>query len=172
MIEGLTIFNHYLYPAYADNINFFKKCLFYKAYGWKLLFFSYFSALKSNLTISEIAGIRVLKGIQVAVYGMHCIDLNKYLSKLLDTHFPYYKKWKRKKNVWDCNRYSTNIENMGNEKPYPRRENQNFQKKKKKSKIVFQSFITTALKLIVKELQKTQKAFSWKKPTPNKKTFQ
>ena len=47
-----------------------------------------------------------------------------------------------------------------------------FKKRKKKSKIVFQSFITTALKLIVKEPQKTQKAFSWKKPTPYKKTFQ
>ena len=39
------------------------------------LFFSYFSGLKPNLTKSEIAGIGVLKGVQVAVYSMRCIDL-------------------------------------------------------------------------------------------------
>ena len=43
-------------------------------------FFSFFSWLKPNLRKSEIAGIEVLKGVQVAICGMRCIDLNKILG--------------------------------------------------------------------------------------------
>ena len=49
---------------------------FYKTHGSHFLFLSYFSGLKPNLTKSEIVGIRVLKRFQVAICGMHCIDLN------------------------------------------------------------------------------------------------
>ena len=52
-----------------------------------LFFFSYFSGLKPNLTKSEIAGIESLKGVQVAVCGMHCIDLNNDALQILGTHF-------------------------------------------------------------------------------------
>ena len=52
-----------------------------------LFFFSYFSGLKPNLTKSEIAGIEFLKGVQVAVCGMHCIDLNNDALQILGTHF-------------------------------------------------------------------------------------
>ena len=38
--------------------------------------FSYFSGLKPNLKKSEIAGIGDLKGVQVVVCGLRCIDLN------------------------------------------------------------------------------------------------
>ena len=57
-------------------------------------FFSYFSGSKTNLTKSEIAGIEVLKGIQVAVCGMRCIDLNVDTLKILGTHFSYDEKLK------------------------------------------------------------------------------
>ena len=53
------------------------------------MFFSYFSGLKPNLTNSEIAGTGVLKGVQVAVCGMHCIKLNADAWQLLGTHLPY-----------------------------------------------------------------------------------
>ena len=44
---------------------------------------SYFSGLKPDLRKSEIAGMRVLRGFQVAVCGMRCIDLNNGTLKLL-----------------------------------------------------------------------------------------
>ena len=64
-----------------------KRYYFYKGYDWHFWFFSYFSGLKPNLRKSEIAGIRVLKGFQVAVCGMRCIDLNNGTLKLLGIHF-------------------------------------------------------------------------------------
>ena len=62
-------------------------------------FFSYFSGLKPNLTKSETAGIEVLKGVQVAVCGMHCIDLNIDTLKTLGTHFFYNEKLKEEKKI-------------------------------------------------------------------------
>ena len=61
-------------------------------------FFSYYSGLKTNLRKSEIAGIGVLKGVQVAVCGMRCIDLNSDTLKMLGIHFSYNKKLKEENN--------------------------------------------------------------------------
>ena len=76
-IEGMIIFDYnYLCSAYANDTTFFlKDIISVKRMVENFLFFSYFSGLKPNLTKSEIAGIGVLKGVQVAVYGMCCIDL-------------------------------------------------------------------------------------------------
>ena len=57
-------------------------------------FFSYFSGLKAKLTNSENGGIGVLKGVQVVVCGMRCIDLNNGPLKILGTHFSYNEKLK------------------------------------------------------------------------------
>ena len=59
--------------------------------------FSYFSGLKPNLKKSEIAGIGALKGVQVAVCGLRCIDLNNDTLKILRTHFSYIEKLKEEK---------------------------------------------------------------------------
>ena len=64
----------------------------------RFIFFPYFSGLKPNLTKSEIAGIGVLKGVQVAVCGMRCIDPNVDTLKILGTHFSYNEKLKEEKN--------------------------------------------------------------------------
>ena len=58
-----------------------------------------FSGLKPNLRKLEIAGIRVLKGVQVGVCGMRCIDLNNDTLKILGTHFSYNKKLKEEKKI-------------------------------------------------------------------------
>ena len=42
-------------------------------------------------------GTRVLKGAQVVVCGMPCIDLNNNILKILGTQFSYNKKWKLEK---------------------------------------------------------------------------
>ena len=83
-IEGMTIFDYnYLYSAYADDKTFFlERYYFYKGYGLYLCLylcffhFLYFSGLKPNLIKSEYEGIRVLQGVQVAVFSMSFIDLN------------------------------------------------------------------------------------------------
>ena len=79
--------------------------------------FSYFSGLKPNLKKSEIAGIGALKGIQVAVCGLRCIDQNNDTLKILDTLFSYNEKLKEEKKnyktVTDIQRVST-IWKMGN----------------------------------------------------------
>ena len=59
----------------------------------------------------------------MAVCGLHCIDLNNDTLKLLGTHFSYNEKLKEEKKTQDCNRYSTSIKNMENEKSYTRRKN-------------------------------------------------
>ena len=101
-IEGMTIFDYnYLYSAYADDTTFFlKDIISVKHMVDTSHFFSYFSGLKPNLTKSEIAGIGVLKGVQVAVCGMRCIDLNVDTLKILGTHFSYNEKLKEEKNFY------------------------------------------------------------------------
>ena len=50
-------------------------------------FFSNSSGLKPNLSKCEITGIGVLKGVQMAVFGMRCVDLKTDRLKILNTHF-------------------------------------------------------------------------------------
>ena len=52
--------------------------------------------LKSNLTKCKIMGIGALKRIQVAIYGMKCIDLCNEAIKILGTYFSYNSKIKEK----------------------------------------------------------------------------
>ena len=88
----MTIFDYnYLYSAYADDTTFFLNDIISVKHMVDTFhfFFSYFSGLKPYLTKSEIAGIGVLKGVQVVVCGMRCIDLNVDMLKILDTHFSY-----------------------------------------------------------------------------------
>ena len=83
----------------------------------------YFSGLKPYLR-SEAVGIGVLKGVQVAVCGIRCTYLNNDMLKILGNYFSYKKKMERRKKPFqDCNRYSTSIENMENQKPSTRRKN-------------------------------------------------
>ena len=59
--------------------------------------FPYFSGLKPNWPKSEIAGIGVLKRVQVTVYGMCCIDVNNNTLKILGIHFWHNEKLKKEK---------------------------------------------------------------------------
>ena len=58
------------------------------------VFWRYSRTLKTNLEKSEIAGIGVLKGVQVAACGIRCIDLNNDTLKIWVTHFSYNEKLK------------------------------------------------------------------------------
>ena len=82
-IAGLTIFDHcYLYSAYADDTTLFlKDTISIKNMVDTFHLFSEFSGLKLNLSKCEITGIGVLKGFQVAVCGMCCVDLKNDILK-------------------------------------------------------------------------------------------
>ena len=57
----------------------------------------YYSGLKPKLKKSEIAGIGALKGVQMVVCGLHCIDLNNDRLNILGTHFSFNEKIKEEK---------------------------------------------------------------------------
>ena len=54
--------------------------------------FPKFSGLKPNKSKCEIAGIGVLKGVQVALCGMRCIDLVSNIVKILGIYYSYNEK--------------------------------------------------------------------------------
>ena len=100
----MVIFDYkYLYSAYADTTFYLRDIIsinhmvdtFY-------LFFSYFSGLKPNLTISEVAGSGVQKRVQVTDCGIYCINPNIDMSKMLVTS---------KRKFFDIVRYSMSFEN-------------------------------------------------------------
>ena len=54
--------------------------------------FSKFSGLKSSKSKCEIAGIDTPKGVQVALWGMRCIDLVSNIVKMLGIHYSHHEK--------------------------------------------------------------------------------
>ena len=93
-INGLNIFDKmFLYTGYADNTTFFLKDT-RSVIELMNIFdtFSKFSGLKPNKSKCEIAGIGVLKGVQVALCGMRCIDLVSNIVKILGIYFSHNEK--------------------------------------------------------------------------------
>ena len=88
-MKGLKIFRHeFLYIAYADDITFFLK---ENKYVLDLMTefntFQIFSRLKTTKTKWEISGIGVMNGVQVALCGMKCVNLNNEIVKTFDSQF-------------------------------------------------------------------------------------
>ena len=92
-MKGIELFQHeFLYTAYADDTTFFlkdKNSIILLSDVFRN--FSLFSGLKPNKSKCEIEGIGVLKGVQVALCGMQCIDLNESTIKILGIHYSYNK---------------------------------------------------------------------------------
>ena len=160
-IEGMTIFDYnYFYSAYADDTTFFlKDIISIKHMVDTFHFFPYFSGLKPNLRKSEITGIGVLEGFQVAVCGMRCIDLNNNTLKMLGTHFSYNKKPKEENNFFKTLTDIQRVLKIWKTRSLTLAGKIVIFKTKMISKIVFQSFTTAFPKYVVNELEKIQKAF-------------
>ena len=122
-------------------------------------FVSYFSGLKPNLTKSDIAGIRALKGVQVAVCGMRCIDLNIDTLKILGTHFSYNEKLKEEKNFYKIVTDMQRVLKIWKMRKLTLEGKIVIFNTIAISKIFFLAFITTVPKHIVNELTKIQKDF-------------
>ena len=76
-IKGFEIFQKkFIYTAYVDDTTFFLKNI-ESVINLLEIFkhFSQFSGLKQNKSKCEIVGIGVLKGVQVALCGMRCVNL-------------------------------------------------------------------------------------------------
>ena len=102
-VKGLKFFKHkFLYTGYADDTTFFLKDRnsLIELMN-ELNTFSNFSGLKPNKTKCEIAGIGVLNGVQVALCGMKCVNLNNETVKILGVHFSYNKNLEQDKNFSD-----------------------------------------------------------------------
>ena len=97
----MIIFDYnYLYSAYANDKTFFLKNVICIKHIVDTFFFFVLFRLKPNLTKSEIAGIGVLKVVQVAVCGIRCIDLNiNNTLKILGAYFSYNKKLNGEKKI-------------------------------------------------------------------------
>ena len=93
-IDGISISNHErLYTAYADDTTFFSKNqTSVKNVLNDIETFSNFSGLRHNLGKCEIAGIGVLKNVNVALCSMKNIKLTKESIKIFGVYISYYKK--------------------------------------------------------------------------------
>ena len=102
-IKGIKIFEkEFLYTAYADDTTFFLQ----NKNSVKILLetfhaFSLFSGLKPNKSKCEIAGIGLLKGVNVALCGMECVDLKKDTIKILGIHYSYNQALENDQNFTD-----------------------------------------------------------------------
>ena len=94
------MFKHeFLYTAYADDTTFsLKDRNSIIELMNELNIFSNISGLKPNKTKCEIAAIGVLNGVQVALCGMKCANLNNETVKILGVHFSYNKNIEQDKN--------------------------------------------------------------------------
>ena len=130
--------------------------------------FSKFSGLKRNKSKCEIAAIGALKGVQVALCGMKCVDLvsNFVILCLLGIYYSYYEKLEIQENfkrhiikfniflrIWRMRDLSiaskiTVFKTLAI------------------SKIVHLSLVKTISNLIKQELNKIQKEFIWKTHNP------
>ena len=98
-VKSLNIFKHeFLYTTYADGTIFFLKDRNSVIELMSKLNTSNFSGLKPNKTKCEIAGITVLNGVQVALCGIKCINLNIKTVKVLGVNFSYNKNLEQDKN--------------------------------------------------------------------------
>ena len=106
----------------------------------------YFSGLEKNLPKSEIVDVGALEGVQVAVCGMHCIDLNTDRLKILGTHFSYNKKLKDKTNLYNIVTDLQLVMKICKTRKLPLEGNIVIFKTIVISKIVFRAFIRTGPK--------------------------
>ena len=91
-IKGIEVFEYcYLYTTYADDATFFSRD------ENSIVYFSDFSGFKTNTTKCEIAGVGVLKEVQVSVCGIRCTDLRNEAIIILGTYFSYNQKIKDQK---------------------------------------------------------------------------
>ena len=121
--------------------------------------FSKFSGLKSNKSKCEITGAGALKGVQVAVCGMRCIDLVSNIVKILGIYYSYNEKLEIQENF---KRHIIKIERIlriWRMRDLSIADKITIFKTFAISKIVQIAWVKTIPNLIIQELNKIQKEF-------------
>ena len=133
--------------------------------------FSRFSGLRSNISKCEIAGIGVLKGVKVTVFGIQCVDLVLNTIKILGTHFSYNEKLKEERNFCliiaktQCVLKLWKLQNVTLEGKIL------IFKTLVLSKIICQAFATPIPNYVVTELEKIEKSLLWTNSTSKHDTL-
>ena len=162
-IQGLDILNcRFLYSAYADDSTFFLRnidAVIELARTFKE--FSSFSDLSPNMSKCEIAGIRSLTGVEIAVCVMKNIDLTKDAVKIIGISFSYNEASQNELN------FRTTISKIQSVLKLWRMRRLSLEgkiivfKSLAISKIIYLSLLTNLPNNIVEELIKIQKNFLW-----------
>ena len=160
-IHGIKIFKHkYNYTAYADDTTFLKKDISSVKIVFTLIdSFPKFSGLCPNVTKCEIAGIGVLKNINVELCDMKNVSLTKETIKTLDIHISY------NKIIQDDLNFRDSIKNIANViRPWPIRKltlesGITILKSLAISKILYVALLTTIPNSVIEELKQIKKMF-------------
>ena len=156
-----------MYTAYADDTIFFLKDM--KTVTEVMIIFdkfSFYSGLKPNRKKCEVAGIGVLKGVNLELCGMECVDLTKSFLKILGMHFSCNKILQNEKN------FITHVKNIEKILRLSRMRNLTLQGKITIFKtlafsiIVHLALVTTFPPDILNHLKKIQKDFLWYQKYP------
>ena len=121
--------------------------------------FYFYSGLKPNRKKCEVASIRVLKGMNLELCGMECVDLTKYCLKILGVHFSCNKILQNEKN------FITHVKNIEKILRISRMRNLTLQGKitifklLAISQIVHLALVTTFPPDVLNHLKKIQKDF-------------
>ena len=170
-INGLKIFDKtFLYTVHADDTTFFLKDKKPVVELIKIFdTFSKFSGLKSNKSKWEIVGIGALKGVQVALCDMKCIDLMFNIVKILGIYYSYNEKLEIQENF---KMHIINIEKIlriWRMKDLSIAGKITVFKTLAISKIVHLALVKTIPNSVIQELNKIQKEFIWKTRNPKLK---
>ena len=161
--NGLNIFDHeYLFTAYTDDTTFFLEDIsFIKVLLKDLQCFSSFSGLCPNFTKCEIAGIGLLKSVNVALCGMKRLDLTKECIKILGAHISYNRKLQHDKDFYDTLKNISNVIKLRHMRHLSLEGKITIFKSLAISKIVYLALLTLIPNSFLEELKQVQKIFIW-----------
>ena len=108
----------------------------------------------------------VLKGVQVAVCGIKCIDLRNEAIRILGVCLSYNQKIKDEKNIYNIVSNIQRVLNLWGMRNHTLEGKIAVFKTLAISKIAFLALLAKIPDHVVKELEKIQKSFLWKDSTP------
>ena len=167
-IKGIKLFEkEFIYTAYADDTTFFLQ----NKNSVKILLeafhaCSFFSGLKPNKSKCEIAGIGLLKGVNVALCGMECVNLENDTIKILGIHYSYNQALENDQNFTDQIIKIENVLKLWRSRSLNLEGKITVFKSLALSKIIHLALVKTIPNTTIEELNKIQKNFIWNNSKP------
>ena len=128
--------------------------------------FSFFSGLKPNKSKCEIAGIRLLKRVNVALCGMECVNLEKDTIKILGIHYSYNQALENDQNFTDQINKIENVLKLWRSRSLNLEGKITVFKSLALSKIIHLALVKAIPNTTVEEVNKIQKNFIWNNSKP------